>query len=267
MYEARIEALDVAESRKVFVERPDESHSELKQFKAVWNLSKNTCGCIASTGYKIVQHRELVRSLIEAIENLNIRHEVSLNSQGHRLFVDVKFPEVKLLAKEVDEEFIGGLRIINSYDKTTGLIIVPRLERLACSNGMVVAKFIGGFSVRHNAPLVEEFAGLIEKTLNDMINSCPKLQAIVNDCISDSIEWELCKRLVKALIKREKHTELILENIDPSKTITRWDIYNAITRYATHGEQLKPNVEHWLQNKAQRLLHKPLEQFPLAEVE
>jgi len=264
--ENQTQVLDVAEARVLFVERADGSHLKLDEFQAIWNLGLNRCGCVASKGYHIIQHPELRDAVTQATGNLNLKSNISIGTQGHRMYLDVTFPDVKLNVK-VGEEFYGGLRIINSYDKTTGLIIVPRLMRLACSNGMVVSSFIGGYSIHHNRPLVEEFASLIEKTLKEMVEKCPKLQAVVEGCITDSIEWSLAQRLIKALIGRDKHIEQIMRNLGNKPSVSRWEIYNAVTAYATHGEQIRPNVEQWLQTKAQKLLSTKLESFPLAEIE
>jgi len=148
-------------------------------------------------------------------------------------------------------------------------MILPMFERLVCSNGMVmpVKGIISSYSIHHNRPLVEQFSSLIEKTLKGMIDSCPKLQAIVEGCIADSVEWDIAVRLIKALVGREKHIEGIKSKLVGKSVVTRWDIYNAITDYATHGEQLKPNVEHWLQTKAQKVMTTKLEAMPLAEVQ
>lgn len=254
-----INELDIGEVREVYIKNEDIQKTE--DYKAIWNVSQNKLGCIASNSYNLIQHREVVNAMVSAINNLEIEHNISIKSSGHRIFVDVSFPKTKLYVSEVGEEFIGGLRLINSYDKTTGLLILPRLERLICANGMVIKTFVSGYCIRHNQKLVKNFEGIIEKALNDMINSCDKLKAMVNECIGDSVEWALVEKILKNLVSREKHIEGIFSKLEQKETVTRWDIYNAITNYATNGEQLKPNVENWLQNKAQKLLEKPLETF------
>ena len=253
-----IENLDVAEERKVFTQSSGENLIPIDNHKAIWNLSKNELGCIASKDYNIIQHREVVKSLITAIGNLNVEFNANVRQDGHRIFLDISFPKTSLYIEEVGEEFIGGLRLINSYDKTTGLLILPRLERVICKNGMVVKKFVKGYAIRHNQRLVQSFEGIVENTLRELVDSCDKFKAMVNGCIEDSVEWKLVEIIMENLIYRRKHIAGILEKLEKKDKVTRWDIYNAITNYATHGEQLKPNIENWLQNKAQKVLEKPL---------
>jgi hypothetical protein len=267
-----VENLDVAESRKVLI--PSSSGDNLieaENYQAIYNLSQNSLGCIASKGYNIIQHREVVSSLFEAIDNLNIPYEKKMRTQGHRVFLDIIFPDTKILVKAKGlvqgEEFVGGIRLINSYDKTTGLLILPRIERVACANGMIVSHFIAGYSIRHNQTLVKDFQIVIEKAINGLVNSSSVLQAILNECIADSIEWKYCELIFKNLIKYKKHSEGILEILKQNKkdVITRWDIYNSITAYCSHNAQLKPSIEAHLQNKAQYLLKTKLEVLAVEE--
>jgi len=264
-----VENLDVAESRKVLIPTPAGSFMEAQRYQAVWNLSKNVLGCIASKEYNIIQHKAVVQSLFDAIKGLNLRYDFNMRTQGHRVFLDISFPDTKLLVEakglEKGEEFIGGIRLINSYDKTTGLLILPRLCRVACANGMIVSSFIKGYSIRHNQELVKNFEVIIETAIGDMINSCDKLKAVVNDCIEDSIEWSVVELILEKLISYEKHRIGILqilksnEKLKSQPKLTRWDIYNAVTQYATHGAQLKPSIESWLQGRAQKLLETKLD--------
>lgn len=268
---SEVEDLDVAESRKVMIPNASGNLVEATDYQAVWNLSKNSLGCIASKEYNIIQHPTVVNALFTAINGLNIKYTSHMRTQGHKLFLDIAFPDTKLLVQAKEgglvkgEEFIGGIRLINSYDKTTGLLILPRLCRVVCSNGMIMNKFMTGYSIRHNQALVKDFESVIEKSLNDMVNSCDKLKAVINNCIADSIEWKVLEIVLENLIAYEKHRvkikEILRTNVPQGNKLTRWDIYNAVTQYATHGSQLKPSIETWLQNKAQYLLETNLEEL------
>jgi hypothetical protein len=275
-YNLIVEDLDVAESRKVLIPSTSgENLIEADNYQAVWNLSKNSLGCIASRDYKIINHREVVKSLFEAINGLNIKFDYNLRTQGHRIFLDVAFPDTKLLVKAKGlvkgEEFIGGIRLVNSYDKTTGLLILPRLCRVVCSNGMIMDNYITGYSIRHNQKLVESFSELIEKALVNMVNSCDTLKAVINECIEDSTEWQYVKIILKNLIHYKKHFLKILENLKEKHSegakLTRWDIYNSVTQYCSHNTQLKPTIEALLQKKAQKLLATKLEVLAVEEQE
>lgn len=100
------------------------------------------------------------------------------------------------------------------------------------------------------------------------LNRAEERQIWVNNCMEDSVEWDLCQKLMEVVFKTDKHREAIIE-ILRKDTVggipNRWDIYNAVTSYATHNEQLKPNVEMLLQKQAQQILVTPSSSFILSE--
>ena len=261
--EAEIMQLDQAMEKDVFV---GDSEVAEKKWKAVYNIDTDKVAAIVCKDYEIVQHRAVAESFLEACRNLNIKYATKVKNQHNRIFIDVTFPDSKLYA-EKGEEFIAGFRLINSYDKTTGVIIVPRLVRLVCMNGMVVdvKGFVKTFNYRHNQEIAKNFGGYIEIALKETIDANDKLKAMVNSCLGDSAEWQIVEKLMEVLIHVKKHYEpmiaLMKKQYDEVGNLTRWDIYNAITQYATHGEQLKPNTEMLLQRKAQKVLTTPMVQL------
>ncbi|MCJ7767821.1 hypothetical protein MUP79_05485, partial [Candidatus Bathyarchaeota archaeon] len=108
---------------------------------------------------------------------------------------------------------------------------------------------------------VEDFQSTIELMLKEMVNSNEKLKEMVNNCIGDSIEWEMMERILRSLNPADKHFEALKNKLKGIERPTRWDLYNAFTEYATHGEQISPNVEAALQTKAQKVLETPLLQL------
>jgi len=226
----------------------------IEGFKAIWNTGKDKIATIVSDRYNLVQHKTVIDAVADAISNLNISANANVRDSGNKVFVDIEFDQAKLYIDE-NEEFIGGIRIINSYDKSTGIIVAPRLLRLACMNGMVVDKgFVSGYQIKHTTKLTEDFEGIISSMIKDMINSNEKLKAMVNDCIGDSIEWELMDRILNSLSGGKKHFEALKEILVKVENPTRWDLYNSFTSYATHDAQLRPAVEQRLQKIAQKVL-------------
>lgn len=250
--------LDVAEERAVFIANAAGEPVIEKKLKGIVNVSKGMLAAVTSVGYNTIQHNEVRSDLFTALTNLNIAFVPSIREQGHRVYIDVSFPDAVVKLTQVGEEFASGVRVINSYDKTTGLIIVPRIVRLKCTNGMVLKTFGEGVVLKHNSSIVKDIQANVETALKSIINGHQNLQKMVDRCIADSIEWKLAEKIIKKLIGREKHIEAIKKLLPESEVVTRWDIYNALTDYATHSEQISPNIEAWLQSRAEILLNKPL---------
>jgi hypothetical protein len=106
--------------------------------------------------------------------------------------------------------------------------------------------------------------GLIDKIIKDVITNDEKLASIVSVSIADSVEWEAVRLLAKALFKERGHVKGILARVkaDDNGRVSRWSFYNAVTNYvSTSGSRLKPQIDAWLQNKAQRILATPIAQL------
>ena len=106
--------------------------------------------------------------------------------------------------------------------------------------------------------------GLIDKIIKDIITNDDKLANMVSICMKDSVEWQALKLLTKALFKKQKHVREILSRIklDENGRVTRWSLYNAVTNYVSRwGSRLRPQVDAWLQNKAQKILKTSIAQL------
>ena len=190
---------------------------------------------------------------------------------------------------KLNEEFVTGIRLINSYNKSTGLIVAPRFTRLACANGMIITRTMKTVSIKHNSKILKELQSFIEKKLNSIINESTHLQTWVSEGMADSVEWRVAARILEKLFTQIKHREEILKRLEISlvvvtdkktkkknvsyvldnkekKKVTRWDLYNACTHYISHGEHITPHIEDVLHKKAERLLDTPLAKMPKIKV-
>ena len=245
---------DRADARDVHVIKNQDDYL-CKDVMGVWNLDKNVLACLAPKNYTVIQHKEAAEGLIEAITSLNIKATAELQLSKHGIHVDFDFPESKFELKEVGEQFTTGIRIVNRYDLVAGLVISARVTRLACSNGMIVTDVIKSQRIKFTEEMNITIEGIIDKIIKDIITNDEKLANYVSICMRDSVEWNTLKLLLKHMFRTKKQVKEIYARIDQNKERpTRWDFYNAVTNYATHGERLRPHVEAWLQNKAQSIM-------------
>jgi hypothetical protein len=236
-----------------------------ERFKAVVNTKTMNTAAIVSPQYNLIQHKDVILSVAEALNNLNINCDCRLSTTENRIFTDIKFTNATTIKSTAGEEFFKGIRIINSYDKTTGIIISPYLTRLACSNGMVLnSAWVKSFNVTHCSKLAKDFETVITKMLFNMANHDQKFKDLLNACIGDSIEWKIMDQILNKLTNgTEKHLTQIKRILKFKYALdkqqpTRWDLYNAVTEYATHGRQLSPELNRRLQAKAESVLITPL---------
>ena len=253
-----------AEMRDVHIVKEGEDDYLSKRYMGVWNLDRNELACLAPKSYMVIQHRYATEKLIEAITSLNIRATAQLKKSRHGIQIDFDFPDSKMELTEVGENFTTGIRVVSDYSQVAGLVIGARVTRLACSNGMIVNDIVKPKRVKYTEELKVTVEALIDKIIKDIIASDDKLANMVSICISDSIEWQALKLLTKALFKKKKYVKEILSRLkcDDSGRVSRWDFYNAVTNYvSTAGSRLRPQIDAWLQNKAQKILKTPITQL------
>lgn len=247
---------DRAQMRDVHIVK--DSHDYLsKRYMGVWNIDRDELACLAPRSYMVIQHRYAVEKLIEAINSLNIKATAQLKKSRHGIQIDFDFPESKMELTQVGESFTTGIRVISDYSQVAGLVIAAKVTRLACSNGMIVNDIVKPKRVKYTEELKVTVEGLIDKIIKDIIASDDKLANMVSICMKDSVEWQALKLLTKAMFKKPRHVREILSRLKvaPDGMVTRWAFYNAVTNYvSTAGSRLRPQIDTWLQNKAQKIL-------------
>lgn len=254
---------DRAQMRDVHIVLDSEDYLS-KRHMGVWNVDRNELACIAPKSYMVIQHRYATECLIEALSSLNIKAEAELKISKHGIQIDFNFPDSKMELTEVGESFTTGIRVVSNYSQVAGLVIAARVTRLACSNGMIVNDIIKPKRIKYTEELKITVEGLIDKIIKDIITNDDKLASMVSICMKDSVEWQALRLLTKALFKKKKHVKEILSRIqyDKNGRVSRWDFYNAVTNYVSRsGSRLKPQVDMWLQNKAQKILTTPIAQL------
>ena len=254
---------DRAEMRDVHIVKDGEDYLS-KRHMGIWNVDRNELACLAPKSYMVIQHRYAVEKLIEAITSLNIKAEAELKKSRHGIQIDFDFPESKMELTEVGESFTAGIRVVSDYSQVAGLVIAARVTRLACSNGMIVNDIVKPKRVKYTEELKITVEGLIDKIIKDIIASDDKLANMVSICLKDSVEWQALRLLTKALFKKKKYVKEILSRVklDENGRVTRWDFYNAVTSYVSRaGSRLKPQIDTWLQNKAQKILKTSIAQL------
>lgn len=264
---------------------------DVDNFKGVYNVGQGKMCAAVVPYYNLVLHKTYFNSFAEAMNRLNLKYKMSIKQVGNRAFADIEFIDRNIKYKKLNEEFTTGIRLINSYDKSTGLHVAPRFTRLACTNGMILTRSEKTLSIKHHSKMVKEIESFVEKKLGELISKYDDLEQWVSTSINDSIEWKICCGIIEKLFSQIKHREEILKRLNvgivevtdkktKKKSITyvwndkslkknkftRWSVYNAITEYISHGEQISPHIEDLFHRRAEKLLITPLAKMPKIEV-
>lgn len=220
------------------------------------NVDFKETASATSEDYTIVQHRDVYEALADNIQTLGIPVEGWLVNDRHSVEALVTFKNSNI--KDDSEKGVKlGIRVTNSYDQSNSLRGELWAYRLICSNGMRVG------SVNHEATMRRLHRGtiLVEKEMQNFIKKAvaseEKLQALVEENIQESLDWQYVERLLPALISTDKWRVAIKEELKrevQGRAPTRWDLYNAFTSIATNGEKVSSWFQDRLQKKAEQVL-------------
>jgi len=264
---------------------------DVDNWKGVYNVSQGKLCSAVVPYYNLIGHKQYFDGFAQALNRLGINFTMTIKQGGNKAFADIEFKERNVKFEKLNEEFITGVRLINSYNKSTGLHLCPRFTRLACTNGMILTRSEKTLSIKHTSKIAIEIEKFIETRLGDIIGKDNELNGWVSGAMNDSIEWNAACKIMAKLFTQIKHREAILKNVGISiitvsdkktkkksvtyvwddednkkEKITRWDLYNAATQYLTHGEHITPLMENHYQKKAEKLLITPLAKMPQVKV-
>lgn len=259
-------AFDTATKKEIFY---GEEKKQSESFQMVVNEITQKEVVAVSKDYNLLQHADVINAVSDALLNLNIKGVCHAASYGNRMYANIIFNDVKFEAQG-EEQFLCGVRILNSYDKTTGIMVLPQIMRVICSNGLVLNKgWVNGINIRHTSRLVNQFEEQIPQLLNQMVEHSKEFALMVDKCIGDSIEWEIVEKIMPVLIKQDKYRKAIADRLKQDhpdgSAYTRWELLNAITHLCTHDKQLRPTIEHQLQGIAEKVLMTPFSALPRIE--
>jgi len=260
----------------------------VENFKGVYNSTKGEFCAAVTEGYNVITHKTYFDGFAAAMDRLGMPFKMSIKEQGNQAFADIEFIGRNIKFEKLNEEFLTGIRLTNSYNRIQGLGVIPRFTRLACTNGMILTRGEKTFSIRHHSKMSNEIEVFIEKRLNAIINRDQQLQHWVSESMADSIEWKTVTQILQKMFAQAKHREEILKRVGISviekkkghkvigydyimenKDITklnRWDVYNSVTNYLSWGEHITPNLEASLHRQAEKLLTTSFDRLPKIEV-
>lgn len=231
----------------------------IKEWKGIYNMDKRKIATVASEDYQIIQHKDVQDAVTQTLSRLNLDVKGVVRNFGDSFRADLVFQNAGV---EVTDDASGiqiGIRVVNSYNKATSFRLEMFGFRRVCQNGMTFgAKSFGivenTIHYGEREKNLAEIGRITEGFIHKVINSSATMQAYVNLMIGDSMEYTTCIKIVRALVKAEKHQEELIKRLTDAKT--RWELYNAVTNYATHGEQLTPHVQTYLEGVSRRIMEK-----------
>lgn len=264
---------------------------ETEGYKGIYNNQAKKLAQVVSKHYQIIQHRDAVQAIGEVLDEAGIKTTGFVKSFGNQIQGNLVFDNKGEAVKDPESGIKLGIRFLNSYNKSTSFRLELYGFRMICQNGMALGKAMKDvrevtfhMGEEKTLPALKE---IVRRFVKNMVDNVSSLQHYIDECLIDTVEWENVGKLLEKLFQHRKHRDKIGDilgisfiEVEDKKTkkksynyvlekegkqkITRWDLYNAITDYASHND-LGLSVENRLQDTAQNVLRKPYDQ--LIEVE
>jgi hypothetical protein len=288
---SNMDKFDMAGSVPIFYGANDDRFLA-QDFQGVYNLSQNKLAQIASKKYQIIQHCDVAHAVYDELESMNLNVSGRMDNLGNKLRMDLVFKTDSAPVKDDASGIQIGFRVLNSYDKTASFRLEMFGFRMICQNGMSLGSVMNGIKEityhigkEKNIQIIRE---VTHQFINNVISSSSVLQEYVNNSIKDSIAYQDVLTVMNRYLKISKHRNEIAELLGFSvieiydkvtkkhtfqympdriteKNLSRWELYNAITSYASHND-LNYQVETNLQEAAQKVLKNSYEKLLVVSI-
>ena len=220
----------------------DESNGNvLRTRRAVVDANTNQVLGLVSPKFNIVSNRVIYDAVEEVKDELglqlvdiNVCRRKSVTVFKYKL--DVKHAvEVKGLEK--NDEINFGVSLINHFDSGyTG----PKggmafAERLVCTNGMMLPKVVGRFSLKDLGRYQPE---VIKNVLQERIRPMINTGQIWNEWAQTTPNRTKVGEFITSNVGKKVATQL-LKDYDEGKDRSLWGLYNLVTYYITHDAKVR----------------------------
>lgn len=230
--------------------------------KGIYNETTGEFVKPVSDSYLLIEHEEAFSHIIQSLSSIGMKMNGEIIEMDNKAWMNIHFPDIKI---EDDASGIyPGFCVYNSYNGSSGFGGYMGALRGVCSNGMILRHIVPetSFSIKHVGEKVK-VAQNTDEWIKNMIESHKELKDYINSAIHDSVEWDMTVKFLenfKSIPKkhREGIKNILIDTADGKSKITRWDIYNAFTQWATHGNRISMQTAEFLQQKAENILENPM---------
>lgn len=249
--------------------------------KAVVNMHLNKTAQVASAKYQIVDHADVIAALCDLLrrrEMTDVQGYVIISHGGNKIKVRLIIKHKTFDEPGLPNNIMFGAEVGNSYDSSMAVVMRCFFMRVSCFNQFVVRNIIPEttFSRPHTASdrimMLDYVTRDLEYAFEKLDDAGLTFKGYMEQAIRDEIiiqSPEQLDVLMKDIFKVDQHAEGIaalakkaarVHPIDPKLHIlTKWELLNAATAYASHTESLSPQVQDSIFYRAETKIFKPRE--------
>jgi hypothetical protein len=210
---------------------------------------------VAGKDYRVVQHGDLIRAVVSQLAQLGLDDTHgrvdTWHMEGRIWITALSSQEFQPLA---GDSYRDGVLFANSYDGSTAVSAAYYAWRKVCQNGLhawtkeLAAKriHVGSSSVRN----------WVRLTIRRIREQRPEFEKIVQRAATERLEEDV-NEVLKRFNIGPKVSHKIVERLERTNNLTRYDLGNALTSYATHELATRPLSREKYEDMARRVMVAP----------
>lgn len=272
-----IPTMDQAEAAKVYTgglfDAPEDENSLYtlsENHKAVLNTTTGKVAQVCSDKYQILQHRDFFALTLSALEHAGLSGTGRFvpTNDGNRWKMQVLFDNIKVSEPGRENNLQVGGEFINSYNATKSASGRAFYMRLSCANQMTIRNIIPNvvFSKNHVSEnqeiLLTEAQEKILDYVDNLLMNSTAIEQVIEEAMDSMVSFDDPAQIVPTLtsiLGAQKHADGIYGTIireHPMLDLTKWDLYNAVTDYASHAD-ISPGVQETILERAESKILSP----------
>lgn len=211
--------------------------NEIKEYRSkvcLFNEDRTRLFDVVSNRYQVIPHGEAINTIYAALReyfgaDADLPYHVRSLSGGARVVVKFRLPLAPIKVDRVDLVNIE-LTLRNSYDRGWTFLAVLGGFRTVCSNGMMIGESFGSLNIKHVISAEGQDAQILPQ-LHHMVTRAPQLRNLWQEWRETEMDFDFAYDLLNGKFPK-KYLDPILQ--DDSFPMTKWELYNHLTRFSTH---------------------------------
>lgn len=194
--------------------------------------------------YSLAQHQDVMFEVLNTIQSAGIDGNARIKAFGGKCYMDMVFSNLQL--DDPSGTVINlGYTARNTYDGTGGINLYPFAIRGICSNGMIfkMTKDLGlnVIGIKHMGDIAEKVKLGMKQIITQTMQIEGVFATMIERATGNVIEFtanELEMTMSEYTGSRSSARKIIEElKLPVSGELNQWQIYNAMTEYATWNVQ------------------------------
>jgi len=241
----------------------------LKETPKVWGLKNLNTGTVhfgAAKNYAPLNHEDALDPVLTAVDHLGLNTLINIDNHHDVVEAFILFPD--LMVNDKQEGIQMGVRFKNVYNDKKSFKGTAFGWRISCANGLLLTQTYGDLviSAWHTEKQVLSIPHKVETFIEGILQRTHLFEAKIEEAVSAKVTFldyaEIANTLAPVTASQKIADAAAQEIKDPEKT-NKWELYNAITAYASHEDVSHITRERLINDAEKKILYGNLVPIPV----